>query len=146
MSDNNKNLMLAAPCGIYCGLCPAYKAKDDEGLKEDLIKKGLKREQLPCPGCREVKGHCPAIQQQCETYICTVNKDAQFCFDCSEYPCERLNPASDRASTLPHNLKVFNLCYIKEQGLEKYIEEAPKIQYKYYLGKMTIGKGPQIEK
>ncbi len=56
-----------------------------------------------------------------------------------------IDPAADMASILPHNIKVFNLCYIKEHGLSKCLEKASEIRRKYFTGKMIIGKGPQIE-
>lgn len=142
--QNTDNYSLAAPCGIYCGECPLYKAKDSPELMNRLLAGGLSREQVPCPGCRAIQGNCPVIPSQCETYICASRNKVDFCYQCSDFPCAKLNPASDRANILPHNLKVFNLCYIKEKGLNKFIEEAPGIQERYYSGKMVIGKGPQI--
>ncbi|MHB1042523.1 MAG: DUF3795 domain-containing protein [Eubacteriales bacterium] len=140
ITDDN----LAAPCGIYCAECPAYKSKDNPKIQEALIARGMKKESVPCPGCRAVKGNCPAIGGICETYTCVNGRGVEFCFECGDFPCAKLNPASDRAEILPHNLKIFNLCFIKEKGLEKWLEEAPKIQDRYYKGKMVIGKGPQI--
>ncbi len=123
ISDEN---VLAAPCGLYCGLCSEYKAK-------------------ACPGCRKVEGNCTEIDGICETYICVYKYEIDFCFECSEFPCENLHPAADMASILPHNIKVFNLCYIKEHGLSKWLEKAFEIRQKYFHGKMIIGKGPQME-
>ena len=142
----NDNFTLTALCGIYCGQCPVNKAKDDPKIMEYLISRGFKQENLPCPGCRSVKGYCPAIGgAQCATYLCAEKHEVDFCYQCPDFPCAKLNPAADRANILPHNIKVFNLCYIKEQGLEKFIEEAPQIQNRYYKGKMQIGRGPQID-
>lgn len=134
--------MLAAPCGIYCAECKVYKSKDSPAVQEALVARGLKRESVPCPGCREVKGNCPAVGKTCETYTCSVGKKVSFCFECPGFPCSKLNPAVDRANILPHNMKVFNLCFIKEKGLQKWLEEAPEIQNKYFQGKMVIGRGP----
>lgn len=136
---------LAAPCGIYCGGCPPYMAKDNPAILEALVAKGLKRESLPCPGCRLGKGNCPALNGDCETYTCVESRGLEFCHECAEFPCARLNPAADRANVLPHNTKVYNLCYIKQQGLTRWLEKAPEIQQKYFQGKMAIGKGPQLD-
>jgi len=137
---------LAAPCGICCAQCIVHMAKGNEKIKETLIARGMKKESVPCPGCRMIKGNCPVISGTCETYTCADQRDIEFCFQCPDFPCDRLCPASDRADTLPHNLKIFNLCFIKEKGLARWLEEAPKIQKKYFHGKMVIGKGPAIEK
>lgn len=145
MKVTEENL-LAAPCGIYCGECPAYKTKNNAALLEAMVAKGLMREKLPCPGCRAGKGDCPALGGlECETYVCVESKGIEFCYECAEFPCARLNPAADRANVLPHNLKIFNLCCIKEQGIAKWQEKAPEIWKKYFQGKMFIGKGPQLK-
>lgn len=141
ITDDN----LAAPCGIYCAECPVHKAKDDPKMQEALTARGMKKESVPCPGCRAIKGNCPAIGGICETYTCVNEHGVEFCFECGDFPCAKLNPASDRAAILPHNIKIFNLCFIKEKGLEKWLEEAPQIQDRYYKGKMVIGKSPQID-
>lgn len=138
--------ILVAPCGIACGECACYKAKDNSDIMEYLVSKGIPREKLPCLGCREGKGNCPVIGVDCVTYKCVESKGVEFCYECDEFPCTKLCPASDRANILPHNLKAFNLCFIQKQGLQKWLEKAPEIQQRYYMGKMVIGQGPQIEK
>ena len=143
--ETKKDLTPFAPCGTYCGECEAYKAKDDPKLMEYLLSRGFKQETLPCPGCREVKGKCPAIGKTCETYLCIQEHQVDFCFECGEFPCAKLNPASDRANVLPHNLKVYNLCCIEHQGLDKLVEEISEIRKRYFKGKMHIGIGPVVE-
>ncbi|MBP2643801.1 MAG: hypothetical protein H6Q67_1688 [Firmicutes bacterium] len=139
-----KGNVLAAPCGLYCGECSAYKAKDNPVLLNALVEKGIEREKLPCLGCRQGKGECPAINCECETYKCVENRDIDFCFECTEFPCSRLNPSVDKATALPHNIKIYNLCYIKQHGVTKWLEKASEIQERYFKGKMIIGKGPQL--
>ena len=140
-----EDFTLVGPCGIYCGDCEAYKAKDNPVLMEYLVSRGFKKEDLPCPGCRPNSGNCIVIADTCETYTCVTEHKVDFCFDCEEFPCFKLNPSSDRANILPHNMKVFNLCCIKQQGIEKFLEKHSEIKQRYYEGKMVIGKGPQIE-
>ncbi len=143
MAESN-NHHVAAPCGIYCGECVMYRAKDNPAILEALLAKGYKQESVPCPGCRAVDGNCPVIKDKCATYVCTIERKVDFCFECSDFPCANLNPAADMASTIPHNLKIFNLCFIKEQGLGKWLEQASDIHRKYFHGKMIIGKGPEM--
>ena len=138
-------IVMVAPCGLYCGDCIAYRAKDNPAIMQDMIAKGVRRELLPCTGCRSLKGKCPVIVATCETYACIDKRGFQFCFECPEFPCAKLNPAADRADFLPHNTKVFNLCFIQRQGLAKFLEKAPEIKQRYYSGKMEIGKGPQLK-
>lgn len=135
---------LVAPCGIDCGICELYLCKDNDRLLAYLLSKGIPQEKLPCPGCRAVQGHCPVIGSQCASYTCAVEKDVEFCYQCREFPCSKLQPAADRADVLPHNLKVFNLCTIQRAGVEGFIELSAGIKQKYYQGRMQVGNGPQL--
>ncbi len=135
---------LAAPCGLYCGDCAVYKVKDDPGLRKLIIEKNVGWKGLSCPGCRAIKGESQFIDGVCPTFACVSAHGLDFCFECADFPCDKLNPAADRAGDLPHNIKVFNLCCIKEQGLQKWLKMAPEIKQKYFSGKMVLGKGPQL--
>lgn len=137
-------IALIAPCGIYCGDCGARLVKDRPAALDTLLAMGFRKEDLPCPGCRAVKGNCAAVTGTCETYSCIQGRGFDFCFECPDFPCPRLNPAADRAGVLPHNTKVFNLCFIERQGLDRFREKGPEIKQRYYRGKMEIGRGPQL--
>ncbi len=139
----NDDITMIAPCGIYCGDCAAYRVKEEPSLAEALGK--VKWNGVPCPGCREARGNCQFVDGTCETYACIDARGHDFCFDCSDFPCDRLNPTADRANVLPHNIKVFNLCTIKQQGPAKFRERAAEIKQRYYRGRMVIGKGPQLD-
>jgi hypothetical protein len=140
----NKRAGLVAPCGIDCGTCELNLSKDNPPLLAYLVSKGIPKEKLPCEGCRNIKGDCPVIGAKCATYICATEKEADFCFNCSDFPCVKLQPSADRADILPHNMKVFNLCTIKRVGTERFVEISTEIKQRYYKGKMAVGKGPQI--
>ncbi len=144
MNENN-NQTLVAPCGIDCGLCECHTAKDNPALMNYLVSAGVRRDRLPCDGCRAIKGACPVLEAECETYRCITDRNLQFCYECTDFPCSRLNPAADRAQQLPHNTKVFNLCYIQRQGLDKFRERASDIKQRYFKGKMVVGRGPGLE-
>ena len=137
---------LVAPCGIDCGICEMYTCKDNEVLYEALIAKGFTKDKIPCNGCRSIKGNCPVIPNTCDTYSCIGKKGFDFCSECKEFPCGMLQPSSDRANILPHNLKVYNLCLIRKIGVEEFTKSSTEIKYKYYKGKMIVGKGPVIIK
>jgi hypothetical protein len=120
ITDEN---ILAAPCGLYCGECSDYKAGK-------------------CPGCRMVKGYCLNVEGLCDTFACADGRGVEFCYECDDFPCNRLSPAADMASIIPQNIKVFNLCFIQKQGLQAWIAQAPEIRKRYFQGKIVIGKGP----
>lgn len=135
---------LVGPCGIDCGNCELYMSKDDPKLYELLISRGIPKEKIPCTGCRSIKGNCPVIPETCKTFICSDSKGLTFCYECTDFPCSMLQPSADRANVLPHNLKVFNLCTIKNKGIDEFISSYKEVKQKYYQGKMEIGKGPRL--
>jgi len=142
--SSEKRLRLVAPCGIDCGNCVLYLSRHDDVLMERLLARGIPKEKLPCEGCRNVEGDCPVIAQKCDTYRCVLEREIQFCFECTEYPCGKLCPSADRADVLPHNLKVFNLDMIERRGVEGFIKVSGDLERTYFKGKMEIGKGPRL--
>jgi hypothetical protein len=143
-NDSQHIQLMVAPCGIDCGQCECHTAKDNPALMDYLISVGIPKDRLPCDGCRAIKGACPVLEVTCDTYQCISERGRTFCYECEDFPCSRLNPASDRAAQLPHNTKVFNLCYIQKQGLDKFLKNSADIKNRYFKGKMIVGKGPQI--
>jgi hypothetical protein len=144
LSQTKERTDLVATCGIDCGTCELYRCKDDQQLFALMVSKGIPKNKLPCAGCRSIKGYCPVIGGQCATYVCAVAEGAEYCFQCKTFPCSKLNPSADRADVLPHNTKMFNLCTIKRDGVEGFVEKSFEIKKRYYKGKMAIGNGPQI--
>ena len=142
ITDENR---MAAPCGTYCAICVCVKAKDNPAIRDALLAKGFPAEKIPCPGCREVKGECPALGVTCATWRCATERGVDFCHQCRDFPCERLNPAAHRAETLPHNIKIFHLAYQTAHGLEAWKAKAESIQERYYKGVMMIGAGPVMD-
>lgn len=144
--DKHQLLEAIGPCGIDCINCPMHEKNITEDLKKRVAAMiGADPEEMICQGCRSDKraAICPA---DCATLTCSREKDVDFCFECPDFPCEKLQPASDRADKLPHNLKVYNLCRMKRKGFEKWLQEdAQPTSARYYKGKMIIGKGPILE-
>ncbi len=151
--------MLVAPCGISCGHCYFYRIKDNPAVVEFLVSLGFTREKVKyCPGCRPIEGKClnagctketlynglSGEGSTCATYQCSIEHGVDFCYECAEFPCVKLQPCTDMAAELPHNLKVFYLCYLKNQGLTKFLKKYPELGSTYYFGKMAVGKGPQL--
>ena len=137
------DITLVSPCGGYCGDCVAYKVKDDPSLKEVLIRK-VSWNGVPCQGCRPLKGKCQFVEGTCETYACATGRGIDFCFECPEFPCAKLSPAADKADILPHNIKLFALCYIRQHGIAKWKTKTSEVKKRYFIGKMEIGTGPKM--
>lgn len=135
---------VTAPCGLDCFNCELY----DDNLTDELIerihsKMGVPKEEIACKGCRQEDGkHFHFPSNRCETLDCVKAKGVDLCCNCNEFPCAFLAPTADQAARYPHNFKVFNLCRIKNVGLERWIEdEAGQIRKKYFTHKFVIGKG-----
>jgi len=139
---------LAAPCGLYCGACPIYKAQTDRVLAEKLAPRlGLPIEACACLGCRGQKGRVRVMGEQiCETYDCCVNeKGLDFCYQCPDFPCSKLAPCADRAAEIPHNTKIYNLLLIQKNGVDSLAEIADNLWRQYFRAKkVRAGGEPQV--
>ena len=87
MSEEIK--MWHAPCGIYCKTCPGVQG-------------------FNCKGCRTQGGQILDLPV-CGTYACATEKEYDFCYECAEFPCERLMPIVNFGIFKPNNSKVYNL-------------------------------------
>ena len=131
---------MTAPCGLACFNCIIYLANKNQEMRNRVSKQfGIPPEEVGCNGCREIKGKCPVMSKECEVYKCAKRKGVKFCCDCSDFPCDHLHPYADKADSLPHNTKVFNLCLIKKMGLEAWAKEkAKKVKDEYIHGKLEL--------
>ncbi len=136
-------LKMTAPCGLDCFNCHFYLANDDsealETVKEIAAHYKMPMDVMLCGGCRAHDGRIPlqlhafGEDHRCAAYECAKEKGMTFCGDCDRFPCDNLHPHADRASELPHNIKVFNLCLINRMGLEKWAETAAgKVRDTYF--------------
>jgi len=137
---------LTAPCGIDCFNCQVYEENISEEVKTRMAAQlHMEADQVPCKGCRAQKG-CRLHYTGCATLDCVTAKGVEFCFECDEFPCPKLQPALDGAARYPHNMKVYNLCRIKAVGVEQWAAaEAAEIRQRYFKGKFVVGVGPTLE-
>ena len=133
---------MTAPCGLDCFNCPVYLANENEGLRKKISENlGIPLEQAVCQGCRNEKGTigCLNMVGPCNVYRCIQKKGVEFCFECPDFPCDHLHPYADKASQVPHNTKVFNLCLIKKMGLERWAKDkAKKVKDTYFKEKWKL--------
>ena len=113
-----------APCGIYCKRCPGVKAYN-------------------CKGCREQKGQVKDFLT-CKTFECITEKGHDFCFECNDFPCEKLQPIVNFEIFMPHNSKIYNLLMIKKLGIEKWNEICEEKSDLYYLGRKVRYGGDDL--
>ena len=131
---------MTAPCGLDCFNCIVYLANENQDFREKISKKtGVPVEKAACKGCRNENGKCPILPIECHVYPCVENKGITFCYECQDFPCDHLHPYADKASELPHNTKVFNLCLIKKMGLESWAKDkAHSVKKEYFTGKWKL--------
>jgi predicted RNA-binding Zn-ribbon protein involved in translation (DUF1610 family) len=126
------NPELAAPCGLYCGVCAIQLAHstNNQQLKESLAK--LFRGKLPnsenltaadihCRGCLsdDLFLHCA----QCSIRNCTKEKKYEGCHECSDFPCGLINEFP-----IPIGKKVIlrAIPHWREVGTERWIADEEK--------------------
>ena len=137
------NINEVAPCGIDCVNCELYRGNNNQELWEKIAgMRGTTPDKVVCSGCRE-QGGC-SFHPRCATLECIREKGLDFCGDCDDFPCLNLLPAREHAERLPHNMKVFNLCTIKRDGVESFLSRAPELRRRYFTGRMILGAGPRL--
>jgi hypothetical protein len=134
---------MTAPCGRDCFNCPFFLATTIEKLRLAFAEKlNLPPEKTGCAGCRSCNGNCEVLKNygfngRCKIFQCVTGKNHTFCFECPDFPCTLLHPLADGADRFPHNLKVYNLCRIRNIGLEKWASEEAKDSFnRYYTGNL----------
>jgi len=86
----NDRLQLAAPCGLYCGVCGILMAhrSNDQKHKEKLAAfYGLHPEDIRCEGCLSEDDDLFSYCRVCAIKKCTKEKGFAGCHQCGEFPC-----------------------------------------------------------
>lgn len=113
---------LCAVCGLYCGICPVYRAWTEQDLPRlDAIAGtlGVSRERLLCTGCRTPAAFC--FGGECEVKECAEAKGVAFCAECAEFPCPRIERVMERA---PHGSTILaNGTRIRDVGWYAWLRE-----------------------
>ena len=87
-------------CGLNCGLCPMFLNKN-------------------CPGCGRGEGN-----QACKIARCSIEHGGvEYCFQCSEYPCERYDHIDDFDSFITHRNRKSDMENAKRFGIDAYNAE-----------------------
>lgn len=109
----NMEEALIAPCGMNCGVCVSYLA-----MKNDLKQKGFAKSY--CAGCRPRGKNCSFMKKNCDLL---GKGQVRFCFECAEFPCQRLKDLDKRYRTNYHLSMVENLEIIRDRGIEHFLEK-----------------------
>lgn len=133
---------LTAPCGLDCFNCKVYSENITPATQSRLSRMlSIDEESVPCSGCRAERGSRLNFSE-CATFNCVSQKGIEFCFECDQFPCVRMQPIADGLRWYPHNLKLYNLCRIQRVGVENWIkDEAAVNRFNYLHGKLVAGMG-----
>jgi hypothetical protein len=135
--DAFRNEKLVAPCGLFCGACPAYIAthvnnaqaaasKPEPGSKPSL-------RDMQCDGCLG-GGRLPAHAPKCAIRICAVEKTKTGrCSECQEFPCSLITDFNNDG-ILHHAEVLENLRQLRKMGIDDWTKredahwQCPKCQ------------------
>ena len=102
---------LIAPCGMNCGVCSGYLAS-----KYDVRSKGIR---MPyCIGCRARDKKCAFLKKRCNLLL---EGAVQYCYECEDFPCERLQHLDRRYRSNFRMSMLENLEHIKKSGIEGFL-------------------------
>jgi hypothetical protein len=107
------NEELVAPCGMNCAVCSGYLA-----FRNDVKSKGIRM--AYCAGCRARDKQCAFLKKKCPLLL---SGQVQYCYECQDFPCERLRHIDKRYQALFRMSMIENLEYIKQNGIEKFLEK-----------------------
>lgn len=115
---------LAAPCGLYCGVCGVYIAHRDNNakFKERLTTVyNVAVDEIKCQGCLsdELFGFC----RTCPIRSCALQKGIDGCHQCPDFPCQFIDNFP-----LPVGKKVIlrAIPTWRELGTERFMDEEEK--------------------
>lgn len=152
-----------APCSMFCSTCTgcnygqiSYHANEllkllegheeflDKNLKEkyrhklgefSTFKKKLKKYAHPkCSGCRNGRANGCSIKN-CIIPDCVKEHQVNFCAECLEFPCNKINSSIYKQTTIEKWLNGNKA--IKENGIEKYYEDNKNIPHYINYSKLN---------
>ncbi|MBN1280033.1 MAG: DUF3795 domain-containing protein [Candidatus Thermoplasmatota archaeon] len=99
---------LIAPCGMNCGICMAYL-----------------REKNTCKSCRATDEGNPVTRIHCRIKTCEhlPKKSASYCFECAEFPCQKIKQIDKRYRTKYHMSMIENLTMVQQQGMKAFLKQ-----------------------
>jgi len=123
---------LAAPCGLYCGVCGVYIAHRDNNIKfkERLTTVyDVRVDDIKCKGClsNELFVYC----ETCQIRPCVLDKGIEGCHQCSDFPCKF---TGDFSFAVAKRVILRAIPAWRELGTERWMEEEEKRYHCPYCG------------
>lgn len=95
-----------APCGMNCLVC----------YKHCYHKK-------PCAGCLKNDQGKPEHCRKCGIKDCVTARNIAYCFECSEYPCNRIKRLEKSYHVRYHASLMENSLMVQKQGIASFLEQ-----------------------
>lgn len=102
MEEYRREYPRLSACGLNCGLCPRF------------FTEGASR----CPGC----GGAGFFEKRpsCGVLSCCRRRGVEYCYECGEYPCKKLEGAECVDSFITHRHMRKDFEAVRQGGLEAY--------------------------
>jgi hypothetical protein len=97
---------------MNCGVCMRYLATVSGSAKQART--------VECKGCRPMGKNCAFIKKSCEWLR---EKKVNFCFECSVFPCRRLETLNRRYTSRYNTSLIDNLLQIRDVGVDRWLEK-----------------------
>ncbi|SYZ72935.1 conserved hypothetical protein [Candidatus Zixiibacteriota bacterium] len=101
-------LSMIGPCGMNCGICRAHLRATNR-----------------CVGCRHINDETAKTRMKCRIRLCDKRR-GEYCFDCEEFPCDRLIHLDKRYRTRYGMSEIENLEFIRDKGIDKFLKNERK--------------------
>jgi hypothetical protein len=99
-------ITMIAPCGMNCAACYAHL-----------------RKKRTCPGCRGPEDGQPNYCSRCQIRNCALNREIEFCFECSSFPCTLVKRIDKRYRVRYQVSLIENALRIKSVGIKQFLME-----------------------
>lgn len=109
MPEEHLDVNMFAPCGMNCKVC--YKHCYHK---------------TPCAGCFNSDKGKPEHCRKCKIKDCIKEKGHSFCYECSVFPCKLITNLEKSYNTRYGVSLMANSFYVKEHGLERFMDEQKK--------------------
>jgi hypothetical protein len=98
-----------APCGMNCAVCQKRCYNNN-----------------PCVGCSSKTGFKAEKCRKCAIKDCIAQKKIHYCFECFEFPCEKIKAHSERNCRNSPSTLIENSEKAKEKGVRQFLDEQRK--------------------
>ena len=86
------------------------------------------KNKCPSPGCRVIVKDTSVTRAKCKIKNCEelVKNKYTYCYECSKFPCKRIKQLDKRYRTKYDMSEIENLEFIRDNGIDKFIEKEEK--------------------